>query len=213
MLSQSNLTDILLKKYSISSDQMTIKRLNIILNNLETILNLSIPGEVVEFGCYSGTTSLYLQRLILGISPNRKLYLYDSFNGLPNKSNEDQSPSGEQYKEGELTASKQQLIHNFKKNGLLIPKIYSRWFKDLLANEIPTKICFAFIDADFYNSTLEALDLVWPNLNPAGILIIDDANRLDLPGVDKAITKFKANHNCSVQITNNLAIIKKLARK
>ena len=54
--------------------------LEYILNNLISVL--SLPGDVVELGCNIGVTSSYLQRIIKIISPDKKLYVYDSFEGM-----------------------------------------------------------------------------------------------------------------------------------
>ena len=73
-----------------------------------------IPGDVVEFGCYMGDTSVQLARAMED-NPDKWLYLYDSFEGLPAKTAEDQSADGWRFKEGELKASPDSVAHKFKK--------------------------------------------------------------------------------------------------
>ena len=65
------------------SDQVNEREITIILRELSRILSSNISGDVVEFGCYVGTTSVYLAEKLQ--SSNRTLWLYDSFEGLPEK--------------------------------------------------------------------------------------------------------------------------------
>ena len=101
------------------SDQIDERELEIILRELEK--TLSVPGDVVEFGCYVGTTSVPLAKRLQKTS--KRLFVYDSFEGLPEKTLEDESPVGLQFKAGELLATKSQLVRNFKQAGLAMPVI------------------------------------------------------------------------------------------
>ena len=93
------------------SDQIDERELAIILRELEKVLGVGTPGDVVEFGCYVGTTSVPLGKRL--VTTNKKLFVYDSFEGLPDKTREDNSPAGLQFIKGELLATKKQLIKNF----------------------------------------------------------------------------------------------------
>jgi len=48
----------------IVSDQVSRDDLGVIWRELEKILQANVPGDVVEFGCYVGTTSLFIRRLL-----------------------------------------------------------------------------------------------------------------------------------------------------
>jgi O-methyltransferase len=203
----------LLKSYPIISDQIEPDELLIILQELEKTLNLNIPGEIVEFGCFAGTTSLFIQRLILNLNPKKKLYLYDSFEGLPEKRSEDQSAAGQDFVSGELIATKSQLKLNFKKANLSLRnvKIKKDWFSELKPKDLPKQICFAFLDGDFYSSIQDSLNLIKEKISSGGIIIIDDYNNPALPGAKQATDHFlKLNPNYKLtKITHSLAIIQK----
>lgn len=201
----------LIQKHPLISEQIEEDELLVILQELEEVLSLNIEGDVCEFGCFAGTTSLFLQRLILELAPKKALYLYDSFDGLPEKKPEDQSAAGEDFVAGELIATKSQLKLNFKKAGLRTPKIKKAWFSDLRTKDIPKQICFAFLDGDFYSSIKDSLSLVKKNLSPGAVIIVDDYDNPALPGARKAVDEFlKANQNFKLtKITHSLAVIKK----
>ena len=178
----------LLKKYPIISNQITKLKLSIILKNLEDSIRMNLPGDVVEFGCYKGTSSLFFQRVLK--DTKKELFLYDSFEGLPTKSSEDESVAGTQFKQGELKTSKKNLVNEFKRANLAVPNIKKSWFKDLSKKDVPTQICFGFLDGDYFDSITSSLKLCWPNLIKHGVLIIDDYSNEALPGVERACRFF-----------------------
>jgi len=195
----------LLEKYPIVSDQVDRAELRVILRELETVLKKGVDGDVVELGCYVGTTSLFLQRLLRNTP--KTLHVYDSFAGLPPKVAADASPAGEQFKQGELTASKAQLIKYFKQAGLPLPVIHKCWFEELTAADTPDKISFAFLDGDFYTSIMASLKVVWPKLTPGAVVLIDDYHTEALPGVRQAVKEWSRDHSFTVRTEASLAII------
>lgn len=187
---------------------MTKNRLEIILKNLFITIDNNVNGDIVEFGCYSGTTSLFIRRLLNIIDVNdRQFHVYDSFEGLPPKTIKDASVAGTEFKAGELKASKRQLIKNFKKAGLKTPIIHKSWFDELKEKDVPGSIAFAFLDGDFYYSILSSINHVWPKLNTNGRLVIDDFDKSNLPGVTRAINDFFIGTNQHIIRQDDLAII------
>ena len=62
--------------------QIPNRETDIILQELDE--TMIIPGDVVEFGCYAGDTSVLLAEALKN-TPDKWLYLYDSFSGNPSK--------------------------------------------------------------------------------------------------------------------------------
>ncbi len=183
-------TSSIINQINLVSDQINKSKIKIILNNLENNINQQLDGSVVEMGCYVGTTSLFIQKLLIYYDQTSNFFVYDSFQGLPDKSPEDLSVVGDQFQKFQLNCSKSDLITNFKKNNLPLPRITKAWFNQLTNQELPKKIYFAFLDSDFYFSILDSLKLIWPVFNQKGTIIIDDYNREALPGVSKAVDLF-----------------------
>lgn len=198
----------LLLKYSLVSDQVDKKELGIILEAFEQCLVDSVAGDVVEFGCYTGTTSLFLERLIVSYGGDKQLHVYDSFAGLPEKSMQDSSPVGTHFKAGELLATKKELIAHFKKAGLRTPYIHKAWFSDLASNDVPDSIAFAYLDGDFYASILDPLKLIWNKLSSGACVAVDDYGREALPGVTKAVDEFCSMNSCGLSVHNSIALIR-----
>lgn len=170
---------------------------------------LCVAGDFVELGCYKGETSLLLARLLKSHSSDKKLWLYDSFAGLPEKTTKDVSVAGEQFKAGELFVSKREVVEKFKRSGLPFPIIKKAFFEDLNPDsDLPAKIAFAFCDGDLYGSIKTSLKLVAPKLTDGGIIVVHDYNNPELPGSSCAVDEFLREHRdfCIMQ-KHTLAIL------
>lgn len=166
-----------------------------ILELLESTITANVPGDVVEFGCYKGDTSILLQKLLHSTGATDKtLWLYDSFEGLPPKTAEDASVAGDSFKAGELFVTKREVVAKFKKAGLRVPRIKKAFFEDLLDQDLPPQISFAFLDGDLYGSIKTSLALVTPRLAPGAIIVVHDYNNPELPGSAKAVDEYLRNH-------------------
>ncbi|MDO4978677.1 MAG: TylF/MycF/NovP-related O-methyltransferase [Candidatus Saccharibacteria bacterium] len=186
--------------------QVSDKETEILLDLLEKYSD--VEGDVVEFGCYKGDTSVKFQKY-LQKNTNKTLWIYDSFEGLPKKTVEDASSAGDNFKEGELFVTKREVIEKFKKAGIRIPRIRKNFFENLdPASDLPEKISYAFLDGDLYGSIKTSLNLVLPKFTSNGVIVVHDYNNPELPGSARAVDEFMAVHkNFALQKRETLAII------
>ncbi len=189
------------------SDQVDAKEIQIITRELQRVIIKGVPGDIVELGCYVGTTSVYIAKILKDQAADRQFYVYDSFEGLPPKSQQDTSPIGEQFQVGELIATKKQFIMNMIKSGVPVPIIKKGWFSDLTAIDVPKKIAFAFLDGDYYSSISDSLRVIEPYLQPGSIIVVDDYSNSMLPGVSKAVNEWLVRHKYYLRIEHSLAVI------
>ena len=201
------ITDALLKKFPIISDQVDIRELRVLLGELEYVLANGGIGNVVEFGCYAGTTSLFIRRLLDAYKSVALFHVYDSFVGLPEKSAKDASAAGEQFRPGELAICKKDFLLNFKKANLQVPRIHKGWFSELLPTDVPENIMFAFLDGDYYESIRDSLQLIIPRLAPGAVVVVDDYVNEALPGAARAVDEWRKSHACKLRVQASLAII------
>lgn len=176
----------------IISDQISREGLEAVIVQLEKTLQRGTAGAVVEFGCYIGTTSLFIRRVLdeTEQSEVREFHVYDSFEGLPEKSRQDNNAAGVDFEAGKLYVSKKECMQQFRAAGLRPPVAHKSWFNELTPAEVPEPIAFAFLDGDFYDSIISSLRLVWPKMSDGGTIVIDDYKRDTLPGVERAIKDF-----------------------
>jgi O-methyltransferase len=143
----------------------------------------NLEGDLVECGTFAGETAV-----LMGCLSDKRLWLYDSFQGLPSK----QAIDGvdQLFREGLFTIDKSVLLKNFETAGLPEPKIIGKWFKDVTDDELPDRVAFAHLDGDFFESIRDSLTLVYPRMTSGGIVLIDDFNHYGLPGVRAAVSEF-----------------------
>jgi hypothetical protein len=132
-----------------------------------------LGGTIVEFGCHEGHTA----KLIAAIT-EREVHVYDSFQGLPDTH------------VGFMGVPQHKLMANFAAKQLRTPIVHAGWFKDLKPEDVPSNISFAHLDGDCESSTLQALNIVWPNLVTGAIVLVDDYGDPWWPGVKRAVDDF-----------------------
>lgn len=156
---------------------------------VEYVYSCFVDGDVAEFGTMSGTTASFMAHEIamfnkLGYQ-HKKLYLFDSFEGLPEA---EATPDKEspQVKSGVWGAgtcygiSKEKLRKKCVKH---LPNdnvvIYDGWFKDTL-HKLPEEARFSMlhIDCDLYQSTIEVLDYLFEHkhIEEGTTIFFDDYN-------------------------------------
>ena len=174
--------------------QVSTSETEIILQNLGDCL--AVAGDVVELGCYEGDSSLLFAERLKKTGSEKKWWIYDSFEGLPEKSAEDFSEAGRDFREGELKVTKKYVKQRFLRANLALPIIKKAWFSELdPEGDLPKEICFAFLDGDLYQSIKTSLGLVAGKVSAGGKIIVHDYNNPQLPGAAKAVEEFLALDN------------------
>ncbi len=178
---------------------------------------LSVPGDFIELGCYEGDTSLLLAELLqnrggseVSYAPEsqKELWIYDSFEGLPAKTVEDESVAGKDFKEGVLFVTKREVKQRFLRVNLKVPHIKKAWFADLTDEDLPKQISFAFLDGDLYQSIKDSFKAIDGKMSPESVIIVHDYNNPELPGVTKAVDEYISRTKYKLAIKDSLAIIK-----
>lgn len=142
----------------------------------------SLGGDVCEFGVAQGKTSALIANELIGGS--RVLHLFDSFNGLPAPSDEDELKNdifnlGDINKyEGKMNFSTKDVIKSL--SDLRTPYtqfvIHAGFIADALreSNHLPQNVTFAYIDFDFYEGITDALTFVDQVSGIGTEIIVDD---------------------------------------
>lgn len=186
--------DLLLSRPNNMVDASIISREQIryLLAILENTIDTNIYGDVVEFGCFVGESSKYFRMMLDNKTSNKKLYVYDSFEGLPELGDYEKNTG---WKPGTLKTTEDILVNNFYNNGLIPPIITKGWFSDIDDSNIPEQISFAFLDGDFYQSIYDSFNKIYSRLSHGSVVVFHDYERPDLPGVKAAVLDIMRLHN------------------
>ncbi|MFH0908123.1 MAG: TylF/MycF/NovP-related O-methyltransferase [bacterium] len=136
-----------------------------------------LAGDFVECGSYRGGTGVLLGLLLRELGVNKKVFLLDSFEGLPAPDHlRDRGYLGGQLK-GDLAA----LVSLIDELGLGATVLVKKgWFRqsipDLIADQEITCISLLHVDCDLYQSTRDCLPALYPLVSHGAPIVFDDFN-------------------------------------
>lgn len=137
-------------------------------------------GDIAEIGVYKGGTA----RLLARSCPQKTVYLFDTFSGMP-----DVDPEIDAHRAGEFADTSLESVQDFLKDA---PNVSFRqgFFPDTAAGLEDHVFCFVNIDVDIYSSTKSCLEFFYPRMVPGGVISFDDYKWKKCAGVKKAIDEF-----------------------
>ncbi|MCG8581995.1 MAG: TylF/MycF family methyltransferase [Bacteroidales bacterium] len=153
---------------------------------LRRIKEQAIDGAIAELGVYKGETA----KLIHHFLPEKNFYLFDSFSGLPKQVIKEDCdgtvrPQTVQF---DNTSPDEVLQYINGDNSKLIIK--EGVFPTTTDGINENTYALIHIDADLYQSTLDALEYFYPKLSNSGAIIVHDYNH-NWDGVKKAVDEFE----------------------
>jgi hypothetical protein len=156
-----------------------LRRLDNLEDCIEAVVADDVPGDLIEAGAWRGGATIFMRFMLDQLNDDtRSVWVADSFEGLP-PPNPVRFPADADYdlsQEGDLAVSIEEVQRNFARFGLLDSKarFLKGWFKDSLPNAPIEQLSVLRVDADLYESTLQALAFLYPKLSVGGFCIIDD---------------------------------------
>ena len=163
------------------------------------ILQKGIHGDFAECGVWKGGSVMLVATMLLeaGIT-DRKIYLYDTFEGMPKPGKEDgdiEKAEWEKHIVDEKTNSwclspLEEVRMNMSTTGY--PKENIIFVKgkveETIPGNLPGKLALLRLDTDWYESTKHELIHLYPLLEKGGMLIVDDYGAWQ--GARKAVDEY-----------------------
>ena len=165
----------------------------------------NVPGDFVEAGVWRGGGTIYMRAFLEAYrDPVRKVWVADSFEGLPKPKEEYAADRGSTLWASEyLAVSQPQVESNFAMYQLLDDRV--RFLKGFFSETMPTApidaISLLRLDGDMYESTFVVLRHLYPKMSTGGFVIVDDYGML--PECNRAVEDYRAQ----AKITDTLQII------
>ena len=170
-----------LPERDLSNDYVRLATLELLCRRLA-----DVPGAAAELGVYRG----FFARCINQLLPERKLYLFDSFEGFSEEANASESF---QAAHANTTIEKVLAILPYPEKVIVKPG----FFPESLGG-LEEQFCLVSLDVDFYQTTLDGLRYFWPRLEKGGYLLLHDWGSPKLPGVAKALQDFERENGCRI---------------
>jgi len=186
------------------------ERIASLCNAVEYVVRCNIPGDIVECGVWKGGSMMAAALTLLRCGEKqRKLRLFDTFEGMSAPTDKDQT----RYTGGQGMVSAADLLahsdpsqsenvwarspldevrHNLA--GVSYPDHLIEFVKGRVEDTLPTptvsQIAVLRLDTDWYESTRHELQHLYPHLMRRGVLIIDDYGHWE--GARKAVDEYIA---------------------
>lgn len=183
-----------------------MKRLVSLQECVETVVADDVPGDLIECGVWRGGACILMRGVLAAYGDQkRSVWLADSFQGVPKSDVENyKADKGirSEFAAGILGVSEAEVRANFERYGLLDERVrfLPGWFKDTLQDAPIEQISVLRLDGDLYESTIQALDALYPRLSPGGFCIVDDY--LAVPACEQAVTDYRARHGITAEIVD-----------
>jgi O-methyltransferase len=180
-----------------------LRRLDNLQQCIKTIIEECIPGDFVEAGVWRGGASIFMKGVLAAYGESREIWLADSFEGLPPPDEENfPQDKGWHFDQAShiLAVSENEVKENFRRYQLLDEHIHfiKGWFRDTLDSLPAAQISLLRLDGDLYESTIQALEPLYPRLSVGGFCIIDDYGAVD--ACEQAVHDYRSKNNISDQL-------------
>lgn len=156
-----------------------------------------IQGDLAEVGVFQGGSA----KLLCETKGMRALHLFDTFQGLPEPQDGDES----RFHSGQYRCSLDQVKSYLQSYPAV--HLYPGYFPETSAPVADKQFSFVHLDVDLYESTIRSLEFFYPRVTPGGIIISHDYG--NAAGVRKAFTEFFASKPepvCEVALSQALVV-------
>ena len=186
----------------------TVERMYAVHQAAGHVARAGIPGDYVECGVWRGGSSMMAALTFKQAGDrDRTMWLYDTFEGMPEPTSED-APNAiegadvhDEWARNEASdhndwcyAPLDEVRANMRSAGVEGERLQlvKGKVEETIPATIPERISLLRLDTDWYESTKHELDHLYPLLSPGGVLIIDDYGHW--PGARQAVDEYLAEH-------------------
>jgi len=148
------------------------------------VCSRGIAGDFVECGIWRGGSALVAALTMREIGDERRLHLYDTFEGMTRPTDKDVDYEGgraddymARYSDDGrwCYADEAEVQTLFQSRGFGdLVRIVKGDVADTLRTDLPESISILRLDTNWYESTKQELEVLYPLVSPGGVLIVDD---------------------------------------
>jgi Macrocin-O-methyltransferase (TylF) len=183
---------------TVAHTMVGLQRLDNVQMCMDQVLTDGIPGDFIETGVWRGGVCIFMRAVLEAYGcVDRVVWVADSFQGIP-ETTRGSHPLDQElalHRANDVLAVPMHVVReNFRRYGLLDSRVkfLPGWFRDSLPEAPLDRLAVLRLDGDLYESTMDALENLYPKLSTGGFVIVDD---YALPGCRDAVGDFRKEHN------------------
>jgi O-methyltransferase len=187
----------------------SVERIYALCQSVDYIVRHNIPGDIVECGVWKGGSMMAVAKVLRAHGAMRKLYLFDTFEGMSQPTAVDKDIVGASASEllerevkqtshtwaysslGEVQANMRATGYDERQTVFVKGQV-----EHTIPEHAPASISLLRLDTDWYASTYHELVHLYPRLSVGGVLIVDDYGHWQ--GARKAVDQYLAETNAKV---------------
>jgi O-methyltransferase len=171
---------------------------------VEHVVKHEIPGDIVECGVWKGGSMMAIAKTLLELGKTeRRLHLFDTFDGMSEPTEVDRTHGGESAAEMMNAAAAErgtsrmwgvspleEVTEHMRLSGYPMERIafVKGKVEETIPEFAPKQVALLRLDTDWFVSTYHELRYLYPRLSVGGILIIDDYGHWE--GARRAVDQF-----------------------
>ncbi len=181
----------------------TVERCYALYYAVQYTVKNNIPGDFVECGVWRGGSSMMILKTLLSLGVrDRKLYMYDTYEGMSMPTALDGFEANDTWKKSKVSdetnswclSKIDEVKANISSTGYPVDNVtfVKGKVEDTIPGTIPTQIALLRLDTDWYESTHHELIHMFPLLQKNGVMIIDDYGHWE--GAKRAVDEYFAGN-------------------
>jgi len=147
----------------------------------------SIEGALIEVGVWRGSSLSMIDLANQSNLKNKIVLGFDTFKGVALATDKDPLYVGGEHADTSIELVKKNLKKYSPNNNV---ELVVGIFPNETEGYLPSKVSFAHIDVDTYESTIQSLRTIWARLTVGGVIICTDYGSCTATGVPEAIHNF-----------------------
>ena len=169
-------------------DYIRLATLELVANEINS---KNIAGAVAELGVYKGKFARYINQCF----PERKLYLFDTFEGFDKT--DVTTEQQHNFSSGEQDFSNTSIAEVLKRMPFPNQCIIKQGYFPDSAKGLTQAFVFVSLDTDLYEPIYNGLNYFYPQLMKGGYIFVHDYNNDGYKGARQAVEKFCAENGIS----------------
>ncbi|MBD3346454.1 MAG: macrocin O-methyltransferase [Chitinivibrionales bacterium] len=191
------------------------ERIYAVIQAIRYVVSCNIPGDIVECGVWRGGSMMAAAKTLLLLNQSdRHLYLYDTYEGMSEPTNDDIDYEGKRasvelakdnkdFSEDSTwcyasVADVQKAMEQTGYDASTIHLVKGKVEETIPANT-PESIAILRLDTDWYESTLHEMLHLYPRLVKGGVLLLDDYGHW--VGAKKAVDQYIKENNLKLLLS------------